>query len=111
MRSRAGAGFGEATRGKATTMGNPYALITTVPRDGGFDVVVSFEAKDREAVRATEGGERSATIRFREDHGPRIGERVMIGRSLVKVADKRYDQSGAIHVLDEDTRAWHKWPS
>ena len=104
MRNRAGAGFGEATRGKATTMGNPYALITTIPREGGFDVVVSSNGKE-----TTEGGERSATIRFREDHGPRIGERVMVNGRLVKVADKRWDQSGALHVMDEDTRAWTPW--
>lgn len=69
MTRRAKVGFGEPTRGKATTTCNTYALITTIPREGGFDVVVSSNS------RATaEGGERSVTVRFREDHGPRTGE-------------------------------------
>lgn len=105
MTRRPMAGFGEETRGRATTMGNPYALITTIPREGGFDVVVGTKG------RATaEGGERTVVVHFREDHGPRVGERVMVGHRLVKVADRRYDQAGRLHLLDEDTHAWVPWP-
>lgn len=99
-------GFGRQSREQATTTRNEHARVTTIPREDGFDVVVGSVHGLK-----TEGGESTVTLHFRNDHGPRIGERVMIGRSLVKVADRRYDQSGAIHVLDEDTKAWHKWPS
>ncbi len=90
---------------KAETMSNELARFTTIPREGGFDVVVGSKGDA-----TTDDGERTVTIRFREDHGPRIGERVMIGHRSVKVADRRYDQTGALHVLDEDTRAWFRWP-
>lgn len=99
-------GFDGQSREQATTTRNEYVRVTTIPRDGGFDVVVGSVYRLK-----TESGESTVTLHFRNDHGPRIGERVMIGRTLVKVADKRYDQSGTIHVLDEDTKAWHKWPS
>lgn len=104
MTRRAATGFGDPTRGQATTMGNPYALFTTIPRDGGFDVVVGASGRETD-----ERGERTVTIRFREDHGPRIGERVMVGHRLVKVADKRFDRDGRIQLLDEDTRTWEPW--
>lgn len=99
-------GFGDMSREQATTTSNAHVRVTTIPRHDGFDVVVGSKGSAK-----TEQGEATVTLHFRNDHGPRIGERVMIGRSLVKVADKRYDQSGAIHVLDEDTKAWHKWPN
>ena len=105
MRRGAEAGFGEATRGRATTMGNPYALFTTIPRDGGFDVVVGARGGARD-----ESGEQTVTLHFRRDHGPRIGERVMVNHRLVKVADKRYDATGRIQLLDEDTGTWEPWP-
>lgn len=105
MTPRETTGFGDPTRGRATTMGNPYALLTTIPRDGGFDLVVSAKGDA-----TTEGGERTVTLHFRNDHGPRIGERVMVGHHLVKVADKRYDSTGRLQLLDEDTRAWEPWP-
>ena len=105
MMSSATVGFGDATKGKATTMGNPYALLTTIPRDGGFDLVVSAKGGA-----ATEGGERTVTLRFREDHGPRVGERVMVRHRLVKVAGRRYDQAGRLQIMDEDTGTWEPWP-
>ena len=104
MTRRAKVGVGEATRGRATTMGNPYALITTIPREGGFDLVVSSNSRA-----TTEDGNKSVTVRFREDHGPRIGERVMMAGRLVKVAEKRFDSAGRIMVMDEDTHAWMPW--
>lgn len=104
MTPRATTGFGDATKGKTTTMGNPYALFTTIPRDGGFDLVVSAKGNA-----TTEGGERTVTLHFREDHGPRIGERVMVNHRLVKVADRRYDQAGRLQLLDEDLGTWEPW--
>ena len=35
-------GFGEPTKGKATTTSNQYVRVTTIPRDGGFDLVVEI---------------------------------------------------------------------
>lgn len=105
MSSKATVGFGEPARGHATTMGNPYALFTTIPRDGGFDVVVGAKGGA-----TTEGGEATVTLHFREDHGPRIGERVMVNHRLVKVADRRYDQTGRLQLLDEDLGTWDPWP-
>lgn len=98
-------GFGKQSETCATTTRNEHARVTTIPRKNGFDVVVG-------SVRGlkTENGDSTVTIRFREDHGPRIGERVMVNGRLVKIADKRWDQAGALHVMDEDTRAWLAWP-
>lgn len=93
-----------ANAGEATTVGNPHALVTTIPRDGGFDVVVSSNGGA-----TTEDGQRTVTVRFREDHGPRVGERVMLRGRLVKVADKRWDQAGRLQVFDEDLRVWEPW--
>ena len=98
-------GFGKQSKEQATTTRNEHARVTTIPREDGFDVVVGSVHGLK-----TEGGESTVTLRFRDDHGPRIGERVLIGHTLVKVADKRYDQSGALHVMDEDTKAWMRWP-
>ena len=98
-------GFGRQSKEQMTTMRNEHARVTTIPREDGFDVVVGSVHGLK-----TEGGESTVTLHFRNDHGPRIGERVMIGRSLVKVADKRHDQKGGLQLLDEDTRAWFPWP-
>lgn len=99
-------GFGDMSREQATTTSNAHVRVTTIPRAGGFDVVVGSKGPA-----TTEHGEATVTLHFREDQGPRIGERVMVGRTLVKVAEKRFDQRGALQVMDEDTRAWFKWPS
>ena len=56
-----------------------------------------------------EDGSTSVTLHVRGSHGPRIGERVMVGRVLVKVLEKRYDQEGRLMLLDEDTKAWFAW--
>lgn len=54
-------------------------------------------------------GSTTKEIILRSDYGPRIGERIICGGLLVKVADKRYSESGSLWVLDEDTRAWFEW--
>lgn len=104
MRASEDTGFGRPTEGQTTTMGNPYARFTTIPRDGGFDVIVGAKGDAK-----TEAGDSTVTIHFRDDHGPRIGERVMVGKRLAKVADRRYDQAGRLQLLDEDTRIWEPW--
>lgn len=97
-------GFGEQSRRATTRNSNYFARFSTTPTNGGCDIVV-------EAVRGMtfEDGGTSVTLHLRKDHGPRVGERVMVGRTLVKVLDRRYDQSGNLMLLDEDTKAWHQW--
>ncbi len=58
-----------------------------------------------------ENGERTMEIVVRSDYGPRIGERVMIGRHLVKVSQRRYDSGHNLMLMDEDTKAWFRWES
>jgi len=53
-----------------------------------------------------------STIReivVKNDYGPRIGERVMCGKTLIKVAQKRYDSEHRLQLFDEDTHAWFIW--
>lgn len=56
-----------------------------------------------------EDGSTTKEMVLRANYGPRLGERVMCGGVLVKVADKRYSESGAMWVMDEDTKAWFEW--
>lgn len=58
-----------------------------------------------------ENGKPELKIVVKRDYGPRIGERVMCGKVLVKVADKRYDSKMNVQVMDEDTKVWFKWES
>ena len=99
-------GYGESSRDHATATSNHYVQVSTRPVEGGADVVV--EAKPPYHVAAVE---REGTVRVRIDRVPRIGERVMVRGELVQVADVRYDQRGALWVMDEDTRAWRRWRS
>ena len=56
-----------------------------------------------------EDGSKVKKLVLRSDYGPRIGERVMCGKTLVKVAQKRYDSDYRLMVMDEDTKAWFAW--
>lgn len=56
-----------------------------------------------------EDGSSSTEVIVRDDYGPRVGERVMCGNTLVKVEQKRYDQSDRLMLMDEDTKAWFVW--
>ena len=90
---------------RATTRNSSYfARFSTTPVQGGCDITV-------EALHGMtfENGDTSLTLRLRRNHGPRVGERVMVGRTLVKVLEKRYDQAGNLMLLDEDTKAWFQW--
>ena len=81
-----------------------YADINVSELDGGCDITLT--ALDGMMF---EDGSTTMTLHLRSDHGPRIGERVMVGRTLVKVLEKRYDQDGRLMLLDEDTKAWFAW--
>lgn len=54
---------------------------------------------------------RDLTIRMHKTEVPRVGQRVMAcgGHVLAEVSDVRIDQSGAVQVLDADTKAWMPW--
>jgi len=56
-----------------------------------------------------EDGSKVKEVVLRSDYGPRIGERVMCGKTLVKVSQKRYDSNHKLMVMDEDTKAWFAW--
>lgn len=56
-----------------------------------------------------EDGEATKEFVLSADHGPRIGERVFCGKTLVKVAQRRYDGSHRLWLLDEDTNVWFRW--
>jgi len=56
-----------------------------------------------------EDGSTELEVALMNDHGPRVGERVMCGKTLVKVAQRRYDANQRLMVMDEDTKAWFIW--
>ena len=90
---------------RARTMNSNYFVrMETTPSHGGCDLTIS-------ALRGLtfEDGSTSMNLHLRKEHGPRIGERVMVNGVLVKVLDKRYGDNGSLLLLDEDTKAWHKW--
>lgn len=45
------------------------------------------------------------------DYGPMIGEVVTCDHMNITVAQKRFDASHNLWVMDEDTKAWHQWGS
>lgn len=58
---------------------------------------------------AFDDGSRTCEILLTDDYGPRIGERVMCGDVLVKVAQKRRSEDRRLWLMDEDTRAWFRY--
>jgi len=48
----------------------------------------------------------SVTIRTRKDAGPRIGQRIMVGKRLVEVAERRWTPKGTLQIRDSITGAW-----
>jgi hypothetical protein len=46
------------------------------------------------------------TIHVRKDAGPRIGQRVMVGKRLVEVAERRWTSKGTLQIRCADTGAW-----
>lgn len=98
-------GFGDdVSRRGRTVNGNYFVRVTTVPCAGGADVTI--EAKH--GLKFSDGTT-SFTKHIRRDFGPRIGERVMMHGRLIKVADRHWDPSGRLLLLDEDTQAWCVW--
>lgn len=80
-----------------------HATIEEYISDGGSDIV----------LRAAEGmtfedGSTEMVLHVRADHGPKIGDTVVIRGRTFTVADRRYSSDHTLWVMDEDTRAWEK---
>lgn len=56
-----------------------------------------------------EDGTVTKTLAILEDHGPKVGQRVMCGRQLIKVKQRWYDEYHNLWLMDEDTKATYKW--
>jgi hypothetical protein len=46
------------------------------------------------------------TVHVRKEKVPRIGERIMVGKRLVEVAERRWTPSGKLQVRDADSGSW-----
>ncbi len=104
--TRAKVGFGDDySRTRATSTMNAFVRVETRPVAGGADVVVGVRRDYFIAPEIDVYGD-EVVIHLRKDYGPRVGERVTIRGRLVKVAERRYDPTGRLMLLDEDTRVW-----
>ena len=88
----------------------PYRLIAESVKSG---VNLTIEATDGMKIdlidQVANNQTDRITLHIRDYKVPRIGSRIMVpdGNS-VKVLALRYDESGELWVLDEDTRVWHQ---
>lgn len=83
------------------TILNEHVRVTTREVLGGIDVII----ESRNGMTFSDGLVEK-TLRLRDDHGPRIGSTVRLGRTTIKVAQRRHDEAGRLWLMDEDTRAW-----
>ena len=99
-------GFGDeaSRRGRTMTM-NAFAQFTTTPVNGGADIVIE-PRRGYIFVPEVDHDSGQVTIRVRKDAGPRLGERIMVGKRLVEVAERRWTSKGTLQVRDSDTGAW-----
>ncbi len=94
-------GFGRGSAEHSTTTSNAFVRVTTQPIVDG--AIVTVECQDGMCL---PGGSKSAQIVVVRDKLPRPGQRVMVGKRLVKVS--KVDRIGK-RILDEDTREWIPW--
>ncbi len=78
-----------------------YVRVTTRKVPGGVDVLV-----ESRSGMTFPNGMVETTLRLRDDHGPRLGSTVRVGRTTIKVGQRRHDEAGRLWLMDEDTRAW-----
>ena len=99
-------GFGDeaSRRGRTMTM-NAFAQFTTTPVNGGADIVIE-PRRGYIFVPEIDHDTGSVTVRTRKDAGPRIGQRVMVGKRLVEVAERRWTSKGTLQIRCADTGAW-----
>ena len=99
-------GFGDeaSRRGRTMTM-NAFAQFTTTPVNGGADIVIE-PRRGYVIMPEVDHDSGSVTIRVRKDAGPRLGERIMVGKRLVEVAERRWTPKGTLQIRDSITGAW-----
>jgi hypothetical protein len=99
-------GFGDeaSRRGRTMTM-NAFITTTTTPVNGGADVTIE-PRRGYIFVPEVDHDTGSVTVRTRKDAGPRLGERIMVGKRLVEVAERRWTSKGTLQVRDSITGAW-----
>lgn len=97
-------GFGEPSRTHRTVNMNAFARFETAPVKGGADIRIV--ARGNHAIMPEIDADTGEVIlRLRKEVGPLPGRRVMVGKRLVKVKDRRYDHKGNLQLMDEDG-AW-----
>lgn len=94
-------GFGRESAGKPTTTSNAFVRVTTEPVADG--AIVTVECQNGMCL---PDGSKSTQIDIVRDKLPRPGQRVMVGKRLVKVS--KVDRIGR-RILDEDTKEWIPW--
>lgn len=104
MRPTVGFGDEASRRGRTMTM-NAFVTTTTTPVNGGADIVIE-PRRGQIVMREIDHDSGQVTIRVRKDAGPRIGQRIMVGKRLVEVAERRWTSKGTLQVRDSDTGAW-----
>ena len=104
MKSVVGFGDEASRRGRTMTM-NAFITTTTTPVNGGADIVIE-PRRGQIVMREIDHDSGSVTIRVRKDAGPRLGERIMVGKRLVEVAERRWTSKGTLQVRDSITGAW-----
>lgn len=98
-------GFGEPSKRARTSTMNAHIRVTTTPVNGGADVVIE-PRRGYVIVPEVDVETGAATLRIRKDAGPRIGQRIMVGKRLVEVTERRWTPKGTLQIRDADTGAW-----
>lgn len=99
-------GFGDDySRSRITSTMNAFIRVETRPIAGGADVCIT-PRRGYIVVPEVDHDSGEVTVRVRKDAGPRIGQRVMVGRRLVEVAERRWTTKGTLQIRDADTGAW-----
>jgi hypothetical protein len=104
MKSTVGFGDEASRRGRTMTM-NAFITTTTTPVNGGADIVIE-PRRGYIFVPEVDHDTGSVTVRTRKDAGPRIGQRVMVGKRLVEVAERRWTSKGTLQIRCADTGVW-----
>lgn len=91
-------------------IGSPSCRTTISAVRNGFDICIKtrrgYEVMPEIDVSSSYD---TVKIRLRKSRGPRIGERVMCGRVLVEVKDKRWTENGTLMLNDSITGGWYAW--
>lgn len=94
--------------GGVTRVLDRHAKVEVTPVPKGADVVI----RPRDGyvvVPEVDADTGRAIVRVRREVGPRIGQRVKVGGTLIEVAERRYDSTGRLMLHDALTGGWHPW--